>query len=234
MRSLAVIPVATCVLRTGLLQLRQERDEPFRALTARVRGKAETCAFSTTCECGKNVDCTDHVIRDVLLNGISDADIRREVLGTKNVLQTPVNDVIALVENKEMARNALPSSTLSAVSSFKRQQEPPKEPPSLSGFFAPYTEMRKFKEETTYILDDAKFKVHKWESNIKELEDQDMTNPSKILGQVWDKEDDTLEIKIPPFSEDTPVTKKTILSHLGKVYDPLDILSPTIAQGKHI
>ena len=40
MRSLAVIPVATCVLRTELLQLRQERDEAFRAFTARVRGKA--------------------------------------------------------------------------------------------------------------------------------------------------------------------------------------------------
>ena len=52
-----------------------------------------------------------------------------------------------------------------------------------------------------------------------------MPNPSKILGQVWDKEDDTLEIKIPPFSDDTPVTKETILSHLGKVYDPLGILS---------
>ena len=129
MRSLAVIPVATGVLRTELLQLRQERDEPFRAFTARVRGKAETCAFITKCECGKNVDYTDHVIRDVLLNGISDPDIRREVLGTEDVLKTPVNDVIALVENKEMARNALPSSTLSAVSSFKRQQDPPKDPP---------------------------------------------------------------------------------------------------------
>ena len=132
MRSLAVIPVATGVLRTELLQLRQERDEPFRAFTARVRGKAETCAFTTTCECGKNVDYTDHAIRDVLLNGISDPDIRREVLGTKDVLKTPVNDVIALVENKEMARNALPSSTLSAVSSFKRQQDPPKEPPTTT------------------------------------------------------------------------------------------------------
>ena len=49
--------------------------------------------------------------------------------------------------------------------------------------------MRKFKEQTTYILEDAKFKVHKWKSNIKELEDQNMPNPSKILGQVWDKED---------------------------------------------
>lgn len=132
MRSLAVIPVATSVLRTELLQLRQERNEPFRAFTVRVHGKAETCAFTTKFECAKNVDYTDHAIRDVLLNGISDPDIRREVLGTKDVLKTPVNEVMALLENKEMARSALPSSTLSAVSSFKRQQDPRKEPPTAT------------------------------------------------------------------------------------------------------
>ena len=52
MRSLAVIPVATCVLRTELLQLRQERDEPFRTFTAKVRGKAETCSYTASCTCG--------------------------------------------------------------------------------------------------------------------------------------------------------------------------------------
>lgn len=83
MRSLAVIPVATCVSRTELLQLRQERDEAFRTFTARVRGKAETCAFTAECECGKDVDYTDNVIRDVLLNGLSDPDIRREILGIR-------------------------------------------------------------------------------------------------------------------------------------------------------
>jgi phosphoribosylformylglycinamidine (FGAM) synthase-like enzyme len=77
MCSLAVIPIATGVLRTELLQLRQERDETFRAFTARVRGKAEMCAFATVCECGKSVDYTNHAIRDVLLNGIYDTDICR-------------------------------------------------------------------------------------------------------------------------------------------------------------
>ncbi len=93
MRSLAVIPVATCVLRTELLQLHQDRDETFRAFTARVRGKAHS-ALSTQCECGKTVDYTDHIIRDVLLNGIDGTEIRREVLGTKDILQKAVNDVI--------------------------------------------------------------------------------------------------------------------------------------------
>ena len=133
MRSLAVIPVATCVLRTELLQLRQERDEAFRAFTARVRGKAETSAYNAVCECGKNVDYTDHITRDVLLNGIYDPDIRREVLGTLDILTKPVNDVIALVEIIEMARNALPSSSLSAMSSFQRlktQQTSPTQTPA--------------------------------------------------------------------------------------------------------
>ena len=90
--------------------------------------------------------------------------------------------------------------------------------------------MKKFKEETT------QFTVHKWESNIKEWEGQKMPNPSKLPGQVWDKEDDTLKIKVPPFSNDTPVTKKSILRHLGKVYDPLGVLSPcpVLAEGMHI
>ena len=122
MRSLAVIPVATGVLRTELIQLRQERDEPIRAFAAKVRGKAETCVFTASCECGKDVDYTDHAIRDVILNGIADVDIRREVLGTAEILKKPVNDVIALVENKEMARSASSSSNLSAMSSFQQQQ----------------------------------------------------------------------------------------------------------------
>lgn len=59
---LAVIPVATRVLRTELLQLHQERDEAFRAFAVRVRGKAETCTNRAVCELGKTVENTDHII----------------------------------------------------------------------------------------------------------------------------------------------------------------------------
>ena len=130
MKALAVIPTATGVLRSELLQMRQEREESFRAYAARVRGKAETCAFVTRCSCGLDVNYTDNSIRDTLLNGINDQDIRREVLGTRNILDMTVNNVIALVENKEIARNALPSSVLSAMSSFKRQATAPGSPGS--------------------------------------------------------------------------------------------------------
>ena len=80
MRSFAVIPVTPGVSRNKLFQLRQ-KHEPFCMFAAQVHGKAETCAFTTKCECIKIVNYTDHMIWDVLLQWISDMDIRCEVLG---------------------------------------------------------------------------------------------------------------------------------------------------------
>ena len=94
--------------------------------------------------------------------------------------------------------------------------------------------MEKFKEEATQILGDAKFPVNKWESNVITLESENMPNPGKILGHSWDKREDTLVIQVPKSCEETPLTKRTILSQLGKVYDPLGIISATMVQGKHL
>ena len=106
MKSLAVIVVATGVLRAELVRMQQERYESFRAFAARVRGKAETCAI-------------DSIIMDVLIAGIADSDIRRDVLSTSAILERAVNGVNTVAERKEMGRNALPSSA-SGISSFKR------------------------------------------------------------------------------------------------------------------
>ena len=94
--------------------------------------------------------------------------------------------------------------------------------------------LEKFKEEATQILGDARFPVHKWESNVIPLESEDMPNPGKILGHIWDKREDTLVIQVPKSHEETPLTKRTILSQLGKVYDPLGIISATMVQGKRL
>ena len=82
-----------------------------------VCGKAETCAYSIQCACTvpTAVDFKETIVRDVL---IADMDIFREILGTDKILEHTVNDVITLVEGKEMARNALLSPT-AGISSFK-------------------------------------------------------------------------------------------------------------------
>ena len=120
-KSLSVIVVGVREMRAELVRMQQERDESFRAFAARVRGKAETCPYTTMCRptCLREVAFTDSIIRNVLIAGIADLDIRREVLGTSAILERAVNDVISLVESKEMAKNALPSSA-SGISSFKR------------------------------------------------------------------------------------------------------------------
>ena len=37
--------------------------------------------------------------------------------------------------------------------------------------------LEKFKVEATKIMEDAKFPIHKWESNVEELDGRDMPNP---------------------------------------------------------
>ena len=128
MRAIAVIPVARVVTRAKLTKMTQSSDEPIRTFVARVRGKAETCGFTTsaTCDCGKTlkVDYTCETVRDVILSGINDHDIRREALSDQSLQSEPINKVITFIESREMARNATPVSTLSSLSSYKRDQLP--------------------------------------------------------------------------------------------------------------
>lgn len=94
--------------------------------------------------------------------------------------------------------------------------------------------MERFKSEATQILEEARFPVHKWESNLGRLESGGMTSPSKIPGLSWDKQNDTLELIMRRFTEEEPVTKKSIISKLSSIYDPLGMLSPTTVEGKQI
>ena len=128
MQSIAIIPVARGVTRAELFQMSQSAEEPIRTFAARVRGKAETYGFTTTtkCQCGKPVeaDYTEEVIRDVLLAGISDLDIRRDALSMPKIQQKSTNDVVSIIESREMARNATPLSSVNAMSSYKQVKQP--------------------------------------------------------------------------------------------------------------
>lgn len=121
-------------MRTELLQSQQKRDKPFRTFTAKIRGKAKTYSYATKCTCGTLVGYTDHVIRDVILNGLYDTNIRREVLSAQGILEKPLNDIIALVESKEKS-SLLPPYLLSILSRKKRSiyQMPSLSPPKQIG-----------------------------------------------------------------------------------------------------
>ena len=100
--------------------MRQLREEPFCAFVTRVRGKADTCAFAVNCTCGLKVNYTDHMILDTLLNGIADDEIRREILGSADVLTRAVNEIVVLVESKETACETVPPTEVISVSAAQR------------------------------------------------------------------------------------------------------------------
>ena len=72
------------------------------------------------------------MMRDVLVAGIYDAEIRREILGMEGIIDRPINDVVSLLEKKEMARDAniVRSSTFAILS---RQESGSYRTPKVSG-----------------------------------------------------------------------------------------------------
>ena len=53
-----------------------------------------------------SVDFTDTIVKYALVNGLADAEIRREVLGWKLLNKSSLSDAVAVIEQKEMARDA--------------------------------------------------------------------------------------------------------------------------------
>ena len=105
------------------------------------------------------------------------------------------------------------------------------------------------KRDALTIFEDASFQLHKWNSNVPELEaDQPVENDateqtyakqqfspscesgSKLLGVAWDKREDTLSVVFP--QNQNASTKREVLAKLASVYDPLGLASPTLLQGK--
>lgn len=102
--------------------------------------------------------------------------------------------------------------------------------------------------KATEVFEDATFKLHKWHSNVRELEEPNdqlsaaeeptfakqhlgsNQDETKLLGLPWNKSDDTLSVVTS--NVDVANTKRAALSQLAKVYDPLGLVSPTTLLGK--
>ena len=133
-KKLAVIPTAACVRRKEVLQLKQDHSETVRSFFAKVKGKADTCGYTVPCpDCNTKVDYTSHQIKDVLLVGLSDLDIQRDVLGWPGLDDKTVSETVTFIESKEMARNALRGDSLTgAINSAYRKLQKKQDQPDAS------------------------------------------------------------------------------------------------------
>ena len=100
LKRMAVIKIAACVRRTWLLTLKQDHGQSIREFYANVKAQAATCDFSVkctqTCCNGKPaVDYTSLGVKDIIICGLSDMEIR------KDVLEWTLTPLILLVSSKE-------------------------------------------------------------------------------------------------------------------------------------
>ena len=127
-KSLAVRAENILVARVQLGQIRQDRDEPVRAFAARLRGQASVCAFTVECGCNPPavVSYSGYMVRDALIRGIEDEEIRLDILGQAKQDLT-LDEALQFIEARESGkRSALQlngSSVQAALSTYKRKDK---------------------------------------------------------------------------------------------------------------
>lgn len=105
-------------------------------------------------------------------------------------------------------------------------------------------ELLKIRDEVTSILLKGKFELRKWASNAPEILsnipgiscdnmilDFNKDNNIATLGLQWNAIADTLQYSFNIFNRKL-LTKRTVLSHISKVFDPLGLVSPVIIKAK--
>ncbi|XP_062586740.1 uncharacterized protein LOC134248350 [Saccostrea cucullata] len=126
-KKLAVREENTMVARVTLHNMRQDRDEPVRNFSAKLRGQAGVCKFVITCpNCNHEVNYTDTIVRDVLARGIADPDIQLDLLGDKNQNMT-LEEVTQFMEAKEAGKRSasrlLDTNAAATTSCYKRTKQ---------------------------------------------------------------------------------------------------------------
>jgi len=103
----------------------------------------------------------------------------------------------------------------------------------------------KIRDEVMAILAKGGFQLRKWASNCQELlqnipdsaSEQSVLTLSKsehlsTLGLQWHSVNDTLQYQVKQSTPSNTVTKRTILSSVARIFDPLGLLGPVIIVAK--
>ncbi|XP_053949452.1 uncharacterized protein LOC128857733 [Anastrepha ludens] len=106
-------------------------------------------------------------------------------------------------------------------------------------------EVIEIRRQVKGLLQRGGFNIRKWCSNedgaLQGVLDSDCENllkfhdgsdVAKTLGLIWDPKTDNFLFSFSPIDNNARTTKRTILSHIAKIYDPLGLVSPVITKAK--
>ena len=215
-KQLAVLSVAACVRKTELFSMRQDRGQPIRSFAANVRGKAHTCSFSKKCgtpTCASPVDYTDDIVKYVLLAGVADEEIKRDVLGLGSDLDLKsLNDTISLIESKEMAARAMSSTPNGAghvAAALNNTPTPQKH--NASGDIRNKLALRtNCKKCQTSMPKFVQFRMKSGSSKLREFE---------LCKDCWKKEN---KDSVKDTTKNSPVVTGAIFDQLSALHDSID------------
>ena len=123
----AVVSVAASVLRTELFAMKQDHGETVLSFSSRALGKARNCKLTVRCPHNADVDYSEEMVKQVVLAGMSDDEIKRKVLSTAGIDDKSLNDTISIIETEEMASRSMTNHTTTSQlgsTSFKKQIPP--------------------------------------------------------------------------------------------------------------
>ncbi|XP_017791904.1 PREDICTED: uncharacterized protein LOC108573925 [Habropoda laboriosa] len=96
---------------------------------------------------------------------------------------------------------------------------------------------KEIREEISKILVASGFELRKWASNCLKIADADsdrqfnIDKDPKTLGLKWSPAEDQLSYNVRP-SVNKRYTKRTVLSEIAEIYDPLGLIGPIIIRAK--
>ncbi|XP_039312439.1 uncharacterized protein LOC105203331 [Solenopsis invicta] len=100
-------------------------------------------------------------------------------------------------------------------------------------------DLKRQKQDIIEILNNACFELRKWKSNWPGINEQSTSDSTvkigehtQILGLLWNTTHDTFHFKWRLDEEKGKVTKRSILTQIAQIYDPLGWLGPTIVKAK--
>ena len=109
------------------LSLSQQQDEPVRHYLTRLKGTAARCNFTETCAtCNTEVSYADSVIRFKLISGLSDQEIKEDILSVEDKTLDETVKAIEAKESGKVARKAVgisvgPSKAATVAEATHRQ-----------------------------------------------------------------------------------------------------------------
>lgn len=106
---------------------------------------------------------------------------------------------------------------------------------------ATYKEVTEVQQQLFELMKRGQFLLRKWRSNeaqILQHLDQNTDalltldkEAAKTLGLLWDSSKDVLQYKLESIAQDKN-TKRTVLSRISQVFDPLGLIGPVLIKGK--